>query len=94
MQQGQPLGYEQARVTARGARRRRVSAIITVLAWLVTAGGCVFATFHTDDRDPLQLPSVMFAVFAGFYAFVMTLYHWVVLAPMLRARERFDQSSA
>ena len=94
MQQGQPIEYERARVITRGARRRRVSATITVLAWLATAGGFVFMTCHSDDRDPLQWPSAMFTVFAGFYAFVMTLYHWVVLVPMLRARERFDQSGA
>ena len=94
MQQGQPIGYEQAGVTARGARRRRVSAITTVLAWLVTAGGFAFGVAHSNDRDPLQLPSAMFTVFAGFYAFVMTLYHWVVLVPMLRYRERFDRSGA
>jgi hypothetical protein len=94
MQQGHPIGYEQSRAMTRGARRRRVSARITVLAWLATAAGFVFGIFHSDDRDPLQWPSAMFTVGVGFYAFVMTLYHWVVLVPMLRARERFDQSGA
>jgi hypothetical protein len=92
MQQGQPIEYQRARVMTRGARRRRVSARITVLASLATAGGFVFLAFHSDDRDPLQWPSAMFTVGAGSYAFVMTLYHWVVLVPMLRARERQSQS--
>ncbi len=91
MQPGPPLDYEPPRVTApptRNAKRRRTSARIVVIAWLATAGGAVFAFFHTDDRNPLQMPSVVFMLFAGLYASIMTLYHWVVLVPMLRARER------
>ncbi len=75
----------------RSARRRRVSAWVVVATWLATVGGFVFMTFHSDDRDQLQWPSVMFTVFAGLYACAMTLYHWVVLIPMLRARERQSQ---
>ena len=69
-----------------------MSARVVVAAWLATVGGFIFGIFHSGDRDPLQWPSAMFTVFAGFYAFVMTLYHWIVLVPMLRARERQSQS--
>jgi hypothetical protein len=71
-----------------------VSARIVVIAWVATLGGFIFGTFRSGDRDPLQWPSAMFTVFAGLYACVMTLYHWVVLVPMLRARERQSQSDS
>lgn len=76
----------------RSARRRRVSGRVVVAAWLATVGGFAFMTFHSGDRDPLQWPSAMFTVLAGFYAFAITLYHWVVLVPMLRARDRQSRS--
>ena len=85
--QQQTIEYAHPRAASRSARRRRVSARIVVVAWVAAVAGFAFASFHSAADDPLQWPAAMFTVVVGLYAIVMTLAHWVVLVPLLRARE-------
>lgn len=65
---------------SRGRRDRRLAVspygaakFIVRFAWLVAMGGCVFASFHAGDRDPLQWGSAMLTAMAFSVAMLLTL---------------------
>jgi hypothetical protein len=85
--QPQPLDYERP-TRERKPALRRVFGRIVIGAWALFGAAFVFGVFNSSDRNPLQWPAAMFAAFTLMAAVAVTLFHWVVLVPVLWYRNR------
>ena len=85
--QQQPLDY--ARPSPRGKPPvRRAFGRVVIGAWVLTVGAHVFGIVNSSDRNPLQWPAAIFAGFVTIATLGVTLFHWLVLVPVLWFRYR------